>query len=161
MASGVSPVPALRAAGIAVGLGTDGPAGSNNDFNMWEEMDLAAKLQKVFLDNPQALGAIDALTMATREGARALGLEKEIGSLEAGKRADLILVRRDAPHAVPSYNVYSQIVYSLKASDVETTIINGRVVMERGRVLTLDEAAIRAQAERFAAAIRESLKRQP
>ncbi len=159
MASGVSPVPALRAAGVAVGLGTDGPAGSNNDFNMWEEMDLAAKLQKVSLDNPQALGAIDALTMATREGARALGLEKEIGSLEPGKRADLILVRRDAPHAVPSYNAYSQIVYSLKASDVETTIINGRVVMERGRVLTLDEAAIRARAERFAAAIRESLKK--
>ena len=159
LAAGVSPVPALRAAGIAVGLGTDGPAGSNNDFNMWEEMDLAAKLQKVTLDNPQALKAVEAFAMATREGARALGLEKEIGSLEAGKRADLIVVRRDAPHAVPFYDVYSQVVYSLKASDVETTIVNGRVVMERGRVLTLDEAAIRGQAERFAAAIRESLKK--
>ncbi|HXE74616.1 MAG TPA: amidohydrolase [Candidatus Xenobia bacterium] len=161
IAAGVSPITALRAAGVAVGLGTDGPAGSNNDFNMWEEMDLAAKLQKVSLDNPQALKAADALAMATREGARALGLEKEIGSLEAGKRADLIIVRRDAPHAIPFYDVYSQIVYSLKASDVETTIVNGRVLMERGRVFTLDEAAIRAQADRFAAAIRDSLRQKP
>lgn len=157
LASGVAPVTALRAAGVAVGLGTDGPAGSNNDLDLWEEMDLAAKLQKVTSGDPRALPAVDALAMATSEGARAVGLEKEIGSLEAGKRADLIVVRRDAAHALPAYDVYSQIVYSLKASDVETSLINGRVVFDRGRVLTVDEAAIKRQAERIAAAIRDYL----
>ncbi len=158
LASGVSPVTELRAAGVAVGLGTDGPAGSNNDFNMWEEMDLAAKLQKITSDDPQALKASEALAMATIEGARALRLEKEIGSLEAGKRADLIVVRRDAPHAVPFYDVYSQIVYTLKASDVETTVVNGRVVFERGRVRTVNEGEVLRRAEGFAAAVRETLK---
>ncbi len=158
MASGVSPVPELRAAGVAVGLGTDGPAGSNNDFNLWEEMDLAAKLAKVTSDDPTVLNAAEALALATIEGARAVRLEKEIGSLEAGKRADLILVRRDAPHAVPFYDVYSQVVYSLKASDVETTVVNGRVVFERGRVTTLNEREVFRQAEGFAAGVRETLK---
>jgi 5-methylthioadenosine/S-adenosylhomocysteine deaminase len=159
LASGVSPVTELRAAGVAVGLGTDGPAGSNNDFDMWEEMDLAAKLQKITSDDPQALKASEALAMATIEGARALRLEKEIGSLEAGKRADLIVVRRDAAHAVPFYDVYSQIVYSLKASDVETTVVNGRVVFERGRVTTVEEREVLRRAEGFAAAVRETLKK--
>ncbi|MGH9813121.1 MAG: amidohydrolase family protein [Candidatus Acidiferrales bacterium] len=158
LASGVSPVTELRAAGVAVGLGTDGPAGSNNDFNMWEEMDLAAKLQKITSDDPQALKAVEALGMATIDGARALRLDKEIGSLEAGKRADVIVVRRDAPHAVPFYDVYSQIVYSLKASDVETTVVNGRVVFERGRVTTVNEREVLRRAEGFAAAVRETLK---
>jgi 5-methylthioadenosine/S-adenosylhomocysteine deaminase len=158
LASGVSPVTELRAAGVAVGLGTDGPAGSNNDFDMWEEMDLAAKLQKITSDDPQALKASEALAMAIIEGASALRLEKEIGSLEVGKRADLIVVRRDAPHAVPFYDVYSQIVYSLKASDVETTVVNGRVVFERGRVTTVDEREVLRRAEEFAAAVRETLK---
>ena len=161
LASGIAPVLALRAAGVKVGLGTDGPAGSNNDFDMMEEMDLAAKLQKVFSGDPQALPAIDALAMATIEGAQAAGLGEEIGSLEPGKRADVILLRRDAPHAIPAFDVYSQIVYSLKASDVETSIINGRVVMEQRRVLTLDEGEIRKHAERTAAAVRETLKHKP
>ncbi|HKZ52978.1 MAG TPA: amidohydrolase [Candidatus Acidoferrales bacterium] len=161
LASGIAPVLALRAAGVKVGLGTDGPAGSNNDFDMMEEMDLAAKLQKVFSGDPQALPAIDALAMATIEGAQAAGLGEEIGSLEPGKRADVILLRRDAPHAIPAFDVYSQIVYSLKASDVEASIINGRVVMEQRRVLTLDEGEIRKHAERTAAAVRETLKHKP
>ena len=93
LASGAAPVTALRAAGVAVGLGTDGAA-SNNDLNLFEEMDLAAKLQKLSSGDPKALPAADALALATVEGARALGLEQEIGSLEAGKRADLIMVRR-------------------------------------------------------------------
>ena len=148
----------LRAAGVAVGLGTDGPAGSNNDFNLWEEMDLAAKLQKITSDDPQALKAADALAMATIEGARALRMEKEIGSLEAGKRADLIVVRRDVAHAVPFYDIYSQIVYSRKASDVETTVVNGRVVFERGVVTTVAEGEVLRRAEGYAAAVRETLK---
>jgi 5-methylthioadenosine/S-adenosylhomocysteine deaminase len=155
LASGIAPVVALREAGVAVGLGTDGVAGTNNDLDMMEEMDLAAKLQKVALADPRVLPAAQALAMATIEGARALGLEKEIGSLEPGKRADLILLRRDAPHAIPAFDVYTSIVYSLKASDVESTIINGRVVMEARRVLTLDEAALRRQAETFAGRVRQ------
>ena len=95
LASGVAPVTRMLALDLAVGLGPDGPAGSNNDFNLFEEMDLAAKLQKVTTMNPQALPAAQALEMATIRGARALGMEKEIGSLEAGKRADLITVRID------------------------------------------------------------------
>jgi 5-methylthioadenosine/S-adenosylhomocysteine deaminase len=161
LSSGVAPVLALRAAGVPVGLGTDGPAGSNNDFNLMEEMDLAAKLQKVSTGDPKVLSASEALALATIEGARAVGLEKEIGSLEAGKRADLIILGQDAPRAIPAFDVYSQIVYALKASDVETSIINGRVVMERRRVPTLDEGEIRKQAERTAVLVRETLKPKP
>ena len=94
----------MLALDMAVGLGPDGPAGSNNDFNLFEEMDLAAKLQKVTTLHPQALPATAALEMATIRGARALGMEKEIGSLEAGKRADMITVRIDRPHAHPLYD---------------------------------------------------------
>src|SRR4029077_2026576 len=101
LASGAAPVGKMLALGLAVGLGTDGPAGSNNDFNLFEEMDLAAKLQKVITLDPQALPAKAALEMATIRGALALGMEKEIGSLETGKRADMILVRLDRPNAVP------------------------------------------------------------
>src|SRR6266481_117031 len=135
LASGVAPVIEERAAGVAVGLGTDGPAGSNNDLNMMEEMDLAAKLQKVTRMDPRALGARDAVEMATIEGARALHLEKEIGSLEPGKKADFIVLGLDAPHAVPMFDVYAQIVYALKASDVEMVVIGGRIVMRERRVL--------------------------
>jgi 5-methylthioadenosine/S-adenosylhomocysteine deaminase len=120
-------------------------------------MDLAAKLQKVSSGDPRSLPAPEALAMATIEGARAIGLGKEIGSLEAGKRADLIIVRRDAAHAIPSYDVYSLIVYSLKASDVETSIINGRMVMEKQRVLTIHEGELRRQVERYAFMVREYL----
>ncbi len=97
LASGVAPVVAMLKAGLAVGLGTDGPAGCNNDFNLFEEMDLAAKLQKVITGDPAVLPATAAFEMATIRGARALGMEREIGSLETGKRADLIAVRLDRP----------------------------------------------------------------
>ena len=160
LASGAAPVTALRAAGVAVGLGTDGAA-SNNDLNLFEEMDLAAKLQKLSSGDPKALPAADALALATVEGARALGLEQEIGSLEAGKRADLIMVRRSAPHAIPSYDVYAQIVYTLKASDVVVSVINGQVVLQDGRVLTLDEAALRQRVAEYARAVRAVLEEQP
>jgi len=161
LASGVAPIVEMRAGGVRVGLGTDGPAGSNNDLNMMEELDLAAKLQKISRMDPRALGAKEALEMATIEGARALHMESEIGSLEAGKKADLIVLRLDAPHAVPMYSVYSQIVYALKASDVETVVIGGRAVMENRRVLTLNEAEVIAKAREFGERVKRSLAAPP
>jgi 5-methylthioadenosine/S-adenosylhomocysteine deaminase len=159
LAAGVAPVLQMLRSGIAVGLGTDGAA-SNNDLNLWEEMDSAAKLHKLYWKDPTALSARQALEMATILGARALGLDREIGSLEAGKRADLIIVRMSAAHQVPLYNIYSHLVYATKASDVETVIINGKVVMERGRVLTINERQVKAMARQYADRIRESLGRQ-
>jgi 5-methylthioadenosine/S-adenosylhomocysteine deaminase len=158
LASGVAPVTKMLAAGLAVGLGTDGPAGSNNDFSMFEEMDLAAKLQKVFTGDPRAVPAIQAVEMATILGARALGMDKEIGSLEPGKRADLVSVRLDAPRAVPLYNVYSQMVYALKASDVEHVMVNGKLIVRSGRMLTLDRARVLAEAETYRRRIRASMR---
>src|SRR5258708_18959015 len=113
LARGVAPVVDQRAAGVRVGLGTDGPAGSNNDLNMMEEMDLAAKLQKTYRVDPRALGAKGAMEMATIEGALALHMEKQIRSLETGKKTDFVILKLDVPYAVPMYVVYSQIVYAL------------------------------------------------
>src|SRR6202158_904994 len=158
LASGVSPVPELRAAGVALGLGTDGPAGSNNDLDLMEEMDLAAKLQKITKMDPQALGAKAVVEMATIEGARALHMEKEIGSFEAGKKADLVLIGLDAPNAVPMYDVYAQLAYALKGSDVETVIIGGHVVMRDKKLFTVDESAVIAKAREFKNKIEASLK---
>lgn len=153
LSSGVAPVVGMLKAGVAVGLGTDGPAGSNNDFNLFEEMDLAAKMQKVFTGDPTALPAKAAFEMATIGGARALGMEKEVGSLVEGKRADLITVRLDAPHAVPLYDVYSHLVYALKASDVGDVMVNGKLIVRNRRVLTFDQALARARAREFGARI--------
>jgi 5-methylthioadenosine/S-adenosylhomocysteine deaminase len=157
LASGVAPVQAMLSAGVRLGLGTDGPAGSNNDLDMMEEMDLAAKLQKITRLDPQALGAKQAVEMATIGGARALHMENEIGSLEAGKKADLIVINLNEANAVPLYDVYSQIVYALKASDVLDTIIGGRIVMQYRSVLTLDEPAILLKAREFGAQVKQSL----
>ena len=158
LASGVAPVARMLGMGIAVGLGPDGPAGSNNDFNMFEEMDLAAKLAKVTALDPQVLPASTALEMATIGGARVLGLEKEIGSLEAGKRADLIMVRLDRPNAVPLYDPISQMVYALKAEDVRDVMVNGKPVVRDAKILTLDEGAILRKAAEYGAKVKESLK---
>ncbi|MGO9129473.1 MAG: amidohydrolase family protein [Bryobacteraceae bacterium] len=158
LASGVAPVVKMLALGLAVGLGTDGPAGSNNDFNMMEEMDLAAKLQKVTAGDPRVLPALQALEMATIRGARVLGLDKEIGSLETGKRADLITVRLDQPNAVPLYGVASQMVYALKGGDVRDAMVNGRLLLRDRQPLSLNAAEVMAKAEEFAAKVRESLK---
>ncbi len=148
LASGVAPVPKMIAAGVRVGLGTDGAA-SNNDLSMWEEMDTAAKLHKVFSGDPKVMPAEEALELATIRGAQALHMEKEIGSIEKGKRADLVIVDRDALNQIPLYNVYSDLVYATKASDVKTVIINGRVVMRDRQLLTLNEAAIKESARVF------------
>jgi 5-methylthioadenosine/S-adenosylhomocysteine deaminase len=157
LASGTAPVTRMLELGIPVGLGTDGAA-SNNDLDMFEVMDLAAKLQKLARMNPTVLPAEQVVAMATIGGARALGMEKEIGSLESGKRADLILVNTGGAHATPMYNPYSHLVYALKAADVQTSIINGKVVMRDRRVLTLDEAAVESRAREFQARIVQSLK---
>jgi len=156
LASGVAPVPKMIAEGLRVGLGTDGAA-SNNDLSMWEEMDTAAKLHKLISGDPKVMSAEQAFELATSGGARALHLEKEIGSIEKGKRADIVLVNRDALNQIPLYNVYSDLVYATKASDVETVIINGRVVMRDRRLLTLDEAAIKEGARVFREKVIKSL----
>ena len=158
LSSGVAPVLKLLAAGINVGLGTDGPAGSNNDFDLMEEMNLASNLQKVISGDPTSLPAFQAVQMATILGAHVAGLEKEIGSLEPGKRADLITVRLDRPHAVPLYNVYSHIVYALKASDVEDVTVNGRPVVRDGHSLTLNEALILSKAVEYQEKVSASLR---
>jgi 5-methylthioadenosine/S-adenosylhomocysteine deaminase len=157
LASGVSPVPEMRAAGIAVGLGTDGPAGSNNDLDLMEEMDLAAKLAKITKMDPLALNAKAVVEMATIDGARALHMDKQIGSLEAGKKADFILIRLDRPNAVPMYDVYAQLAYALKASDVETVVIGGKVVMRDHRVLTVKEDDAVAKAREYRKRVADSL----
>jgi 5-methylthioadenosine/S-adenosylhomocysteine deaminase len=156
LAAGVAPVPKMMAEGIFLGLGTDGAA-SNNDLNMWEEMDTVAKLHKVFTGDPKVISAQQAFELATIRGAQALHLEKEIGSLEKGKRADLLVIERDALNQIPLYNVYSDLVYATKASDVQSVVINGRVVMRNRRLLTLNEAAIKASAAVFREKIIKSL----
>lgn len=155
-AAGLMPAPEMLAAGVAVGIGTDGPA-SNNDQDMFREIDLAAKLQKFGRMDPTALPAEQTVAMATILGARALHMDKQIGSLEPGKRADIIVVETTAAHATPMYNVYAQLVYSLKASDVTTTIINGKLVMENRKMLTLDEPAIFAHALEYKSKVTASL----
>jgi 5-methylthioadenosine/S-adenosylhomocysteine deaminase len=158
LSSGVAPVTRMLELDLPVGLGPDGPAGSNNDLNLFEEMDMAAKLQKVTTGNPQTLPATTALEMATIRGARALGMEKEIGSLEPGKRADMIVVRIDRAHGQPLYDAVSQMVYALKASDVRDVMVNGKPVVRDAKILTLNEAQVLAKAEEFRSKVSVSLK---
>jgi 5-methylthioadenosine/S-adenosylhomocysteine deaminase len=148
LASGVAPVPEMLRQDLPVGLGTDGAA-SNNDLNLWEEMDTAAKLHKLISKDPKVLTAQEAFELATIRGARAMHLEKEIGSLEAGKRADIVIVDLDDLNQTPYYNIYSDLVYATKAGDVRTVVIEGRVVMRDRRLLTLNEETIKADARRY------------
>jgi 5-methylthioadenosine/S-adenosylhomocysteine deaminase len=157
LASGVAPVLKLLQAGIPVGLGTDGVAGSNNDHDLMEEMDLAAKLQKITAGDPSALTASQAFDMATILGAQALGMSQLIGSLEAGKRADVISLRLDEANAQPMYSVYSQLVYSLKSSNVSDVMVNGRTLVRNRRMLTIDDKAVLAKAEEYRAKVSASL----
>ncbi len=145
LASGFAPVVQMQEHGVAVGIGTDGSA-SNNDLDMWCEMHIAALLPKVLNNDPTALPAARALAMATIEGARALHLDHLIGSLEVGKRADLIVVDTSGVHAMPHFettgqNVYSRLVYSAKSSDVCHVMVNGQVLMRDRQLLTVDEEA--------------------
>lgn len=144
LASGVSPVPKMLEKGLAVGLGTDGAA-SNNDLNLWEEMDTAAKLHKVFTMDPKVISAREAFEMATINAARALHLEDKIGSLEPKKRADFVIVNLDNLNQIPRYDVYSSLVYATKATAVETVIIEGKPVLLNGNLQTLNEKVIKAK----------------
>jgi len=157
LASGIAPVAHMLELGVNVAIGTDGPA-SNNDLDMFEEMRLAALLAKVRPVDPTALAARQALTMATRNGAKALRLEDVTGSLELGKLADVIVVDMRGNHNSPHFNfnpnaVYSQIVYAAKSSDVRHTICHGKVLMRDRHLLTVDEDAVKAEAQRYAAEV--------
>jgi 5-methylthioadenosine/S-adenosylhomocysteine deaminase len=157
LASGVARVVKILEMGIPMGLGPDGVAGSNNDHDLMEEIDMAAKLQKVTTGDPRALPAEQAFAMATITGARALGLDKMIGSIEKGKRADLIEIRLDAPRAVPMYNVYSQLAYALKGSDVSDVMVNGRAIVRDRKMLTLDARVVMAKAAEYQERVKKSL----
>jgi 5-methylthioadenosine/S-adenosylhomocysteine deaminase len=157
-ASGVSPVPDLLAAGVAVGLGTDGPA-SNNDLDLFDEMDTAAKLHKLARQDATAMPAKTVFHMATLGGAKALGIEDRVGSLEPGKLADVVLVDARAPELTPLYDVYSHLVYAAKGGNVTTVVVNGRVVVRNRRMETVDEAEVMKKANELKAKILESLGR--
>ncbi|RDV83603.1 amidohydrolase family protein [Ammonifex thiophilus] len=144
LASGIAPVTELLAAGVTVALGTDGAA-SNNNLDMWEEMRTAALLAKVSCKDPEALPAYQALEMATLGGAKALGLADQIGTLEVGKRADIVLVDLARAHLQPPHDPISHLVYAARASDVDTVIVDGRIVVEGGRLITLDLGEIMAR----------------
>jgi len=157
LASGVMPVVELLAAGEPVGLATDSAA-SNNNQDLFQEMNIAAKLQKVTRMDPRALPARQTVEMATIGGARAIHLDKKIGSLEAGKQADLILINTNATHSTPMYNVYSQLVYALNAHDVRTVVIAGKVVMDGRVMMTMDKPGILAKAHEYQRKISASLE---
>ena len=152
LSSGTAPVPALLAHGITVGLGTDG-ASSNNSMNLMRDLSVCSFLHKLVQMDPTALDAYDILQMATIGGARALGWDKEIGTLEAGKKADVILIDLDKLHYYPHNNIISDLVYSSQGADVKTTIINGQIIMRDGVFTSLDIEKIKAEATRSARAI--------
>lgn len=157
LASGIAPVPEMLKAGITVGLGTDGCA-SNNNLDMIKEMSTAAKLHKVAGLDPTVMDARTVVRMATTEGAKALGMGNIAGSLEAGKKADIIIIGLDKPHLTPLYNEYSHLAYAANGADVDTVIINGKVVMENRRLLTLDEAEIMQKVREIAVNIKKSFQ---
>ena len=158
LASGVAPVAAMRSAGVDVGLGTDGPAGSNNNLDMFEEMASAARLQKVMRGDPKALSARSVLEMATIGGARALNLGDKIGSLEAGKQADVIVVNLHDAKTQPVYSVESAIVYAADGANVVDTIVDGKILMRDRKVLTVDVPATLAKAKEYRDKVVASLK---
>ena len=161
LASGIAPVPRLLEAGVCVGLGTDGAA-SNNNLDLFLEMDTVAKLHKVQRLDPTVLDAATVLRMATIDGARALGLDDRIGSLEPGKQADVIVLDTHRPHLVPMFHPVSQLVYAARGSDVAAVVIDGRVVVEDGRIRTFDVEQAMDDVNRIAEAIaRRPLGRSP
>ncbi|MBU2055614.1 MAG: amidohydrolase family protein, partial [Proteobacteria bacterium] len=157
LASGVAPIAAMIAGGIAVGLGTDGCA-SNNNLDMFQEMDTAAKLGKVALLDPTAMSARTVLRMATCEGARVLGMGGDVGSLLPEKRADIVIIGLDKPHLTPLYNEYSHLVYAVNGADVDTVLINGRVVMRERKLLTIDEGEVMRRVTEIACRVKGSLE---
>ncbi|HQP32072.1 MAG TPA: amidohydrolase [Deltaproteobacteria bacterium] len=157
LASGVAPVPEMIAGGVCVGLGTDGCA-SNNNLDMFQEMDTAAKLHKVHRLDPVAMDARTVLEAATREGARALGMEHLVGQIKPGHRADIIIIDIHKPHLTPMYHEYSHLVYAVAGADVDTVLINGRVVMRNRRVLTIDENQAMQRVQEISARIKAGMR---
>jgi 5-methylthioadenosine/S-adenosylhomocysteine deaminase len=157
LSSGTAPVVAYRTAGVNVGLGTDGAA-SNNDLDMFEAMRQAAFQQKLITMDPTAISAPEALDMATIGGARVVGQQARVGSLEVGKRADLIVVGMSRPRQQPLFDPVAQIVYASRGDDVETTIVNGKVLMRNRTVLTLDEARVLTDARAAAEQVRKAVQ---
>jgi len=155
LASGIAPVPQLMEAGVCVGLGTDGCT-SNNNIDMFLEMDTAAKIHKVNTLDPTVMDAKTVMKMATINAAKALGLEKETGSLVPGKKADIIIIDINKPHLTPMYNLHSHLVYAAGGNDVDTSVINGQVVMENRQLLTLDIAKVMADVNQIAKEIKKS-----
>jgi len=149
IASGTPKIKTLTDLGITVGIGTDGPA-SNNNLDMFKEMKTAALLQKIRYMDPTVLPAQQVVEMATMDGAKALGLEKTVGSLEVGKKADIILIDFRKPHLTPLHDPYANIVYSARGSDVDTVIVDGKILMEERKVKTLDELEVMQKAQRTA-----------
>jgi 5-methylthioadenosine/S-adenosylhomocysteine deaminase len=145
LANGIAPVQQLLDDGVNVSLGTDGAA-SNNNLNLFEEMHLAALLQKWHRRDAEALPAREVLRMATIRGAQALGLDASIGSLEVGKRADVIMIDAAQPHLAPRHDPIALLVYSAQAADVHTVLVDGRILLEDRALLTIDEHALLAQA---------------
>lgn len=143
---GAPKIKSLADCGVNVCLGTDGPA-SNNTLDMFETLKFAALLQKFTYSDPKILSAHEALKMATINGAKALGLKKSVGSLEVGKKADIVLIDFSKPHLTPLHDVYASIVYSAHGSDMDTVIVDGRILMENRQVKTLDEQAVMEKAE--------------
>jgi len=149
LALGVPKIRDLMGLGVTVGIGTDGPA-SNNDLDMFDDMRVAALLQKVSYMDSTVLPLHSVLGMATIGGARALGLEGSVGSLEVGKKADVILVDFKKPHLTPVHDFYANVVYSARGSDVDTVIVDGKILMEGRKVRTLDEEEVRVRARESA-----------
>ena len=149
LASGIAPVPDLLNHGVTVSLGTDGCA-SNNNLDLFQEMDAAAKLHKVHTLDPTVMDARTVVRMATRDGAKVLGLGHLTGSLEPGKKADIIVIDVNRPHLTPMYDIYSHLVYAVNGSDVVATIVNGRILMEDGVLMSLNVEDIMAAANRIA-----------
>jgi 5-methylthioadenosine/S-adenosylhomocysteine deaminase len=156
LASGAAPIPKMLDAGVRVGLGTDGAA-SNNDLDMWEEMRLASFLAKHASVDPQALPATAVLRMATSGGAEAIGLGDVTGSLEPGKQADLLQVAFDDVHHVPTFDVVSHLVYVTDEQDVTTVLVDGRILMREGEVLSLDTARVAREARELGSNIKRAL----
>jgi 5-methylthioadenosine/S-adenosylhomocysteine deaminase len=159
LASGVAPVVDMLKSNVDLGLGTDGPAGSNNNLDMIEEMASASRLQKVMRSDPRAISARQLLMMATIGGARALNLESRIGTLETGKRADVIVIDLQQARTQPVYSVESAIVYAANGQNVKVTIADGRVLFRHGKVLTVDEGAAIAKAKEYRESILASLRK--
>ncbi|KUO52396.1 MAG: N-ethylammeline chlorohydrolase [Desulfitibacter sp. BRH_c19] len=141
LASGIAPITKMIEMGVNVGLGTDGAA-SNNNLDMFQEMRSASLLQKVHTYDPTVMSSYQALSMATSNGAKALGLGQEIGKIKPGMKADIILVDLSGPHLQPLHDINAHLVYSAGASDVDTVIVNGKVIMKSKEVSTIDEEKV-------------------